>query len=263
MDPLYSYYAARAHDLTTLVVAGPKVITREGIHRLKVTMKKLKALFKLLEYLDKDFHSKHNSNQIKPLFTASGKVRDLDIAISLLGNIASERILAQLQTSQKEKVHALRELLSGLKVDALLPTDEVTSICASSVNNIEHVSMFLSLAGHQISGDFSGKLKKNELHDMRKRLKEFLYITEILHAMQLGEKSLSQLLPEIEIIQRKLGKWHDIVITIEEVKKLSGGKQADVIELNAFLKELEKRERAAVIESISKSEIFSFLTHLQ
>lgn len=262
MNPLYLYYCARAHDLTASVVTGQRGITREGIHRLRVTIKKIKAVFKLLEYLNPKFDSKLYLNQIKPLFVASGKVRDLDIALSLLDKIASERILEQLQASQKEKVHALRELLRALKIDVILPTGEVAAISASSENDVVHVRAFLALKGHEMSKDFSGRLKKNELHDMRKRLKEFLYVTEILHGMQLGEKSLSQLLPEIEIIQRQLGKWHDIVITIDEVKKLSGSKQTDIIELNKFLKELEKKERIAMVESISKNKIFSYLAHL-
>lgn len=262
MDSLYTYYAARAHDLTASVVTGKKRITREGIHRLRVTIKKIKAVFKLLEYLDRTFDSKLYTDNMKPLFTASGKVRDIDIALSLLDKIASERILEQLQVSRKGKVHSLRELLRVLKIDAMLPTGEVAAISASSENDVLHVRAFLALKGHEMSKDFTGRLKKNELHDMRKRLKEFLYVTEILHAMQLGEKSLSQLLPEIEIIQRQLGKWHDIVITIDEVKKLSGSKQTDIVELNKFLKELEKKERIAMVESISKNKIFSYLAHL-
>ncbi len=262
MDTLYSYYTARTHDLTTSLIAGTKGVTREGIHRLRVTIKKLKALFKLLEYLNPDFDSKYHIDQIKPLFAASGEVRDLDIAVSLLDKIASERILEQLHTSQRDKVHTLRELLKGLKIDMLLPAAEVASVCDSSRNDVTYVRIFLSLAGHEMSKDFSGRLKKKQLHDMRKRLKEFLYVAEILHGMQFGQKSLSQLLPEIEIIQRQLGKWHDVVITIDEVEKLPGGKQTDITDLNRFLKELEKKERVAVVESISRSKIFSYLAHL-
>jgi len=261
MDPLYSYYAARTHDITASLMVGTKGVTREGIHRLRVTIKKLKALFKLLEYLNHDFDSKYHIDQIKPLFAASGEVRDLDIAVSLLDKIASERILEQLHTSERDKVHTLRELLKGLKIDTLFPTDEVTFVCNSSRNDVTYIRKFLSLAGHEISKDFSGQLKKKQLHNMRKRLKEFLYVTEILHGMQLGKKSLSQLLPEIEIIQRQLGKWHDVVITIDEVEKLPGGKQTDITVLNGFLKELEKKERVAVVESISRSKIFSYLAH--
>lgn len=260
MDSFYSYYVARAHELTAFVVTARNAVTRDGIHRLRVTIKKLKTIFSLLEYLDPGFDSKYHINQIKPLFAASGKVRDLEIAISQLGKIASGRVLDKLRTSRKQKVHALHELLKDLKPDTLLPTDEVASVCTSSRNEIKHVRRFLSLAGHELVKDFSGRIKKKQLHDMRKRLKEFYYVTEIVRSMLLNEKSSSQLLTEIEMIQHQLGKWHDVVITINKVKKLSDRK-ADIRKLDRFLKEREKKKRLTVIKSISKSEICSYLSY--
>jgi CHAD domain-containing protein len=263
MGPLYSYYVSCAHELTALVKAETNAVTRNGIHQLRVIIKKLKAVFTLLEHLDPRFDSKRHIDRMKPLFAAAGKVRDLDIAISVLGSIAPKSIHDELHAVQEQKVHDLLELVKDEKFDILLPTDEVASVCATGRNEGKHIRTFLSLVGQQMSNDLSQGLKKNQLHDTRNRLKEFFYIAEMVHDIRVNEKPLSQLLPEIEMIQHQLGKWHDLVIAISRVKKLSGSKQAHRKKLVRSLKEREKKKRAAVMKRISKSEVFSYLSHLE
>ena len=52
-----------------------------SIHRLRVTIKKYNAFFRLLKYLNKDFQSKKTFSTLKELFKKAGKLRNIQMKL--------------------------------------------------------------------------------------------------------------------------------------------------------------------------------------
>src|SRR5438105_645451 len=62
----------------------------ESVHQLRVSIKKLKAFFHLIEYANASFHAKKSFGGFKKVFRHAAKVRNLNVQLSLLVKFEKE-----------------------------------------------------------------------------------------------------------------------------------------------------------------------------
>jgi CHAD domain-containing protein len=79
MKALTTYFVTRKKTLLSLLEKSEKKYTPSTFHQLRVELKKLNALFDLIEFSSTKFRRKKVIKPFKTIFKQAGKVRDLQI----------------------------------------------------------------------------------------------------------------------------------------------------------------------------------------
>ena len=203
---------------------------RKGtIHSLRVTMKRLRAFYQLLDEIDPHFAGKMAVKKIKPLFTEAGKLRDLQIQQSLVLS-HEEKLLIEHKTS--EQLQRAVQLQLGIFQQFLLEYSMagVREGSQHARSHLQHINLRTLRRGlrNYFKATFKelsvlsreGLSSKKGLHELRKTVKKLHYNLVIID-QAIPKRNLSpQLLHPLENLQNQLGKWHDYRLAIDEMKNL-------------------------------------------
>jgi CHAD domain-containing protein len=250
MTALETYYRERCADYEESLRETSRRISPEAIHRLRVVVKKLRALFDLISKTVPEFDFASTYTPFKQVFKAAAEIRDLDITISFVQAEAdSEKTstIEILEILKKKK----RELAPHLKhaVSDALARDEIFS---------EHIAeMIGTRVAEEDSNNFLGGIRteiervstdlptSGNLHATRKLLKQYLYI-----GFFQTENASSE---TIHSVQHLLGLWHDTVIAetvIDDLIKTEAIKKKSAASIRKTIQSEERRRKAKARKAI-------------
>jgi len=211
----------------------------EAIHRLRVAIKKIKAVARFSQDCTgrdtmKDF------NLLKKMYRQAGTIRDAGNHLELLGKIhsapeflkqeqqqlqqeAAEYFVDSIRTYRKKGKKAARRLLADVRSVRL---DRIRDWYAAELIK---VSILLNASG-------------DELHQARKELKTLLYVFGLLPLRIARELHLDR--DYLDQLQKAIGEWHDAFVV---AASLSGKElcSAQVMTATSREKELAVRQLAA------------------
>lgn len=189
----------------------------EELHRVRVDIKRMKALLLLDE---KQFEGKkfqHHFKRITELFKQAGKVRTAQVNLELMDhyqitNEKTEKEQTEILVRESEKLFSdLDRYLNFLKSK---PTFFLNHFSKMENREIRHkVKRQLG----QLNKTFHHHVPAEELHECRKLLKRLIYVHDILPTDLINELNLrTEYLKKLEEL---IGKWHDTIVAIELVGK--------------------------------------------
>jgi CHAD domain-containing protein len=262
-----AYFNAHNKALQNAILLARNYYAVEGIHELRVEIKRLRALYKLVEYMAPSFAAKQNASFLKPIFREAGKLRDIDIN--------------QATTLKYLKGHDLREYFNQLKQKELKLRTEFKKI------NFERLSKTnLTRSGSQIHLALSASTSESARRLMKKKIIKLtnkLYATtdlkkqsnDVLHSIRKASKTLRYLLDiyqqcynnsklaenagnSLKNTYTYLGEWRDIVLTADSVTEFLEHKAArdlvDPAAYESFIADLNSKSRNLLI-SYNRSKI--------
>ncbi|HYM20549.1 MAG TPA: CHAD domain-containing protein [Candidatus Kapabacteria bacterium] len=215
MTPLEAYYHARCEEYEEALRSVLHRISPEAIHSLRVAVKKIRALFDLINKPLSAFEFKKTFAPFKEAFKAAAAIRNLDITITLIKKLADKHdsntteILSLLKKKKRERIPELKHVTSIALSRGNIFSEEIAEIMRTSIaeqdilNFLEHVRLEIE--------DIAAKHPSVEnMHTTRKLLKQYFYIA----AMHGGSAEQTALGPlgAINTAQHLLGCWHDVVI---------------------------------------------------
>jgi CHAD domain-containing protein len=234
-----SGYLKKVRKKTTdLLKKNPKKFEDEDYHKLRVEIKKLKALATFIEFSHKHFSKK---NQLKPfskVYKQAGKVRELQLEEAFL---------------KKNNVqfidHYLDEMTRRIKKEkkkfASLISKKTRSKTKKSISEIERtlartddtdVIKFMNNERSKIALLTQNlPLHPQDAHKLRKILKEDFYTRKRIYTRSEKIKAEDDLL-------ELLGKWHDCVVLNEQIGRSI---------LRATIKPVELAELLKINASVS------------
>lgn len=189
-----------------------------SIHRFRVGIKRLTALYRFLGAVNPEIKPKQLLKSARRLSRSISKVRDCHITLGLIAEL-TELDKGKLITLQ-QGVHTrirndYREFLeltrSGIRIPLRLPT--IRSMRLSERELLRQKPVVLQQLLVNIS-DISNNPAAELWHDARILLKRYHHTLDAFSkcpGQRLDEKELTR----IEMLQRLLGDWHDRVIAIE------------------------------------------------
>jgi CHAD domain-containing protein len=199
--------------------------TPETFHRLRVEIKKIRALFSLIAYVDGGFkkHSKKYFEQFKPPFKKAGKVRQLQMEEEMLCRyrpdvkLKSKTPVAQwLMINQKkqEKAIAVFEKETGNKTNKRI--DKTGEKIEAHLDRITQRSLieYNKYAEAELRKRIQNAFTKKETHDVRKQIKELLY------NLKLTVSADDRVIKQTDHLQDTIGKWHDGEATVIYLDKI-------------------------------------------
>ena len=227
--------------------------SKSDFHKLRVEIKKLNAIFYLINFCSKDFKRKKTFQPFKEIFKQAGKVRELQIEETILEEYLSTESLLDyrknIKTKQLEEQDSFFQFL-GKKLEK------------SITDKIEILIPFVDQVGKKKANDFIEKkrriiqnlvnktlLKTDELHELRKLLKILKYTVSSI-SVENGESIDSEELVLIDL----LGDWHDFHVILKQLDKALESKEIQSSEIEE-IKEVKlkiSKERDLLLSQIEK-----------
>jgi len=223
---LLSYLLNHYNQLTSNLNKATSPDNTEAIHDIRVSIKRLNALFKYLSFANQA-EMKSPDRKLRHLFKASGKLRDAQVQQQLLATYeqSTQRKFVRLHTyilrvelySEFEFIIELNKT-NKRKLNTFLDNAQ-TFLKKAVILEIETSAIqFIHKTFHDI--DLLLPLYNDDaaIHNIRKLVKTIVYILEI-NAITSKEDLLRVPLKKIKKLGEMLGHWHDLAVMLQFLRQ--------------------------------------------
>jgi CHAD domain-containing protein len=188
----------------------------EELHKLRVEIKKLGALFMLLEVCkwnkkDMKKFSKY-FNPVKKVFKSAGKIRNAHINLQLINKFKTEN--SEFKNKQNEILQKQSNKFCNDMIgfaDTISKNHKQLLKCMYDVESKEILELY-DKQFKRVNKIFKDYKNSAELHNSRKEIKQLLYVYSILNKPLIKKINLNT--KYFDNLQETLGKWHDSEIAI-------------------------------------------------
>lgn len=191
----------------------------DGVHDLRVALKRLKAFYNLVGAVGESFNAKKRFRPFKAIARNTGELRDAHVQLELLD-----------ETSKALKIDALayRDFLSAIESEKFEhftvfaetnPLETIVESGALIAEALEKTGIvraetmaqgrFYNLRNNVVIAGGDEKKSETALHTVRILAKETHYTFEILQQCFGMFNERADFIAEIKKVHQTLGKWHD------------------------------------------------------
>lgn len=217
---LWTYYGNLQRIITENYKLAVGFADVEGVHDMRVGIKRLRAYFDLIEWINPVFQAKKSMKPVRRLFKAAGRVRDVHVQQELVRRWASEW---DLEMSEYYNFLKLKEMEERKRFADFAKRKFDRQIFPINRTLIHNVLSFISNEYIQYKSEerFSTQIEEliafkekesfveDDYHAIRILSKETRYTLEVLQTC-LPPKDVWKLLNEtLRKIHQALGRWHD------------------------------------------------------
>lgn len=202
----------------TISIDNPGV---NNIHNIRVNIKKLRALYKLLERLSgKMFSEKQHAILFKKIFRETGKLRDIQIKTKILDNYKSaesvKKLFGYIDASKEQALKSIRNSLADFNFQKYSESENlvkelITELPSAEIEN--ECVKFIIRSAKKIKRHLESEKSTEQIHEIRKLLKELHAASDILFLIK-ESKALKNFLKLVKNTEENLGKWHDNIILL-------------------------------------------------
>ena len=254
MEILGKYLTDREMELNRILKKRPRSYTKSTFHVFRVEIKKLNALFSLIDECFKGFKRRKTFHPFRLIFRQAGRVRAIQIEESILKKLAGDQPLPhyikQLRICRLEEQRIFYRLLKALPPGRL---DEEYCEIRPLLGMIDErqAGNYLNKSSKRI-GKFIKNLDYSEIqmHTLRKMVKSHGYLKDCISPA--GDHPEKEKNPDLANL---LGQWHDRILIINHLESALAENPADPSEqawleqakstLSAELEILTEQIRAA------------------
>jgi CHAD domain-containing protein len=238
----------------------------EKIHKLRVSIKNIRAFLGLLEILTKDASGHKNLLKVlSPVFKKAGKTRTASLNIRLTEDQRSKAFIAFRRSLEKIKVdseYALKKEIKQFDKKAfgkwqrgvLKKTKAFEQKNAEQVIHSHIQSLFTKIT------TLLPKYGDDKLfHGIRKKFKNIKTLTKILIHLSPSDTNKKEF-SRITAIEEKIGQWHDKVVLSETLEKfIQKHKRSKGLEkISDFilnLKDQTDKDKAHIVKQLKKTKL--------
>lgn len=185
----------------------------EDLHRMRVTIKRISALFHLFNRTQKYFRRKKNYKPYRNIFKAAGRIREADLHINTLKK-KDKLIIAPFQETIITETQALVSN-SPANIKATENISAKIEKIAKRVSKKQLVS-YLQKEKQRLLKNIFAISAPTQLHPLRKKLKRLLYNYELAEGT--NAKKEDALLHNLDLLQHDIGLWHDKVVLLNQLE---------------------------------------------
>lgn len=280
MAGLGAYFDGRSQAFGTALESARSYYAVEGIHELRVEIKRLRALYKMVAYITPSFVAKPNAAPLKDLFRVAGRLRDIDIFQALTVEHLGRLDLREYFNHLKHQELGLRESfapLAGPRRMNLLSISGKKIAAALAVTSPDQVKKRMRKRICKLAGKLDRPAQKQhphneDLHAVRKRSKELRYVLDMWQQCCGRSQSAELSSTKLKAAYNTLGEWHDTLLARESVrrfvKRYDESKLVDAAAYRTFDRRLQDRanQQLNAYGRVSKQlrmELQKFITSIQ
>jgi len=225
-DILLPYYLSQREIFESNLQRAADAFDEEAIHDLRVALKKIRALFKILEFLDPQlFNGKSAFIYLRKIFKEAGILRDLQVQKGLFQNSDDPdelRFVIFLSNLEYEARIKFREFINRLNLQDLEQTDELIKTTLENMNQTHINAGITNFIMEKLQKVLClMKQKDDTMHESRINLKDAYYILDLLNENQPLTPPMDVLLEKVDCLQKVFGSWHDWELTIQRYQQFS------------------------------------------
>jgi len=233
MKALEQFTIKNIKRLLSLLKSFPSAKEKEELHRMRLEIKKIKALLRLIHFNDKGFREHKHFIPFRAIFREAGTIRDAGLRKELLEQYTQIHTpffrspsLALRKFKKEIPAH-----IKAVRKQKKIILDEIRDIKSRTY------SLYLYKRNKELITVLSAGITQKDLHGLRKLIKEIIYLTLI-------KKKKSKIDPFLIESAELIGNWHDKKILIPWIR-IHAGKEKDTIkrlqiESNADMQNLRK-----------------------
>lgn len=254
MKILQKYYAQHHSKIAQLLSLKPRKYTPENFHKLRVDLKKLNALFEIINYCSRDFKRKKSFKPYKKLFKQAGAVRELQLEENLLKLHDTRNTLKKFREKLSQRREVEQEIFFEL-LRTLSITEGNKIIPLLAAIEEKTTQEYLRKKEDKIASLLKKKtIDETQLHELRKRLKQLNY--------NLGSLNEKKEKKKITNLTDLLGQWHDCQVMAQYFEKAIKNNEVEAKELptlKRIIKKLttEEKQYLLKINKVLSSHSFS------
>ena len=193
----------------------------EAIHQMRLSIKRMRVVARLAEIISKGkFKRKEQLKGTAKLFSRSGSLRDMQVALQLLHEYDSTQlqpVIDHIETRELKQRRRYEEVLSGFDISVFATFEENLTAAVTGVNQkvITHAAYtLLSELEFDIHRIYHGSNDEKRLHSIRRRLKDINYLNNIFDEALPVADHLNISVEKLRELGEAAGKWHDC-LTLE------------------------------------------------
>jgi CHAD domain-containing protein len=222
---LFQFYRKRTSSFLAGIYKSTITGESEDIHRLRVDVKKIYALYSLFEMIEPDVFKKQVRYKLfVTLFKLSGRIREIQVHLIFLAKPKYRKTdFSSFITFLKEQENeATREFLLAIKNfddKELKSTEkEIRKICLQlPVNKLSRKSEeFIRKRAKKIQSLLAEDPGIENVHKIRKHLKAMSTVSSLVSTIKPDEK-LGLIISGLNKAEIMIGEWHDKVILSEAI----------------------------------------------
>lgn len=218
MKALQKYLKKRKSAITFLLQQQPESFTADTFHTLRIELKKLKALFDLINSCSKNFKQKKIAKPFQLIFSQAGKIRELQVEEALIEEHFGSDFVIEYRNHLKKIVMEESKNFFLTTTPSFAEKLQKKYIKINAVLkkvNKKRTKNYMDKKRTEIEKLLHKKsLKNKQMHALRKRLKQYHFNQKFFNYTK-----KNKLLLEINTLPESLGEWHDYQMVIQHLKK--------------------------------------------
>lgn len=232
---LAQHHSRLARFMMRNFIAARDSYSVDGIHDLRVGIKRWRALMVLLQAILPGFDCGSCRKELNRIFKAAGRVRDCHIQQELIRNSRANRnwVLSEYYNDLKTTELPARERFVRIAAGfdpKLLDTVEtgIAQATPSARTDMMVQNAFRRLQqGMRIllRYDLPGGFPEGDLHAIRIRSKETRYLVEIIQNCLSHRQDLGDLNDRLYGVHQALGVWHDRQVALQRLTQFLDGRR--------------------------------------
>ena len=250
---ILKHYAKRITTFNKYYKKTVKNKRESDIHDLRLSIKKLRATWSLMDVVTRGLLNKQVHNELfRKLFKSAGRVREAQVNIMAVDKLNLKYLTAYREYQlglQKKAEKKMQSVLKSFNHDCFKILDRhwrqsVRKIPEALI--FEHSWMFINRELDKVRQLVKGLPHSDNLHEIRIILKAVHEVISILS--KLGENAnINSLGKKIKNINEEIGQWHDTLVLLESLEKYSERKMKSKEKkfLLSFIPKLHGREKGS------------------
>jgi len=240
---LYRFYRKRSTSFMAHVYKASITGDSRDIHRARLDVKRIFALYGLFEMLDPSiFKHRGGYKLFRPLYRQAGKIREIQVNYLLLENEkpASAEYGSFIQWLREEEHTAIQKFLQMIKnfrETELSDTDKtIEHIChSSSIFKLRSkTTAYIRNKARLVQDLQLNEPGEDDIHTIRKTLKTMATICTLVYSVKSG-KWLDEVITSLNKTEMMIGDWHDRVVLKAAIERfLKGNEKVPAGELNSL-----------------------------
>jgi CHAD domain-containing protein len=224
---LFRFYRKRTTSFLANIYKASVTGETKDIHRARLDVKRIFALYNLFEMLDPHAFKKRGGYKLfRPLYRQAGKIREIQVNYLLLANLPVpgedfSPFVKWLRADELRTVEKFLRLVKNFREPELEATDRVVQKLCRSSSIYKLRSKTLALIKEkaiEIRELQQGEPGDKGIHKIRQKLKTMSTIATLVYSIKAGQK-LDQIISLLNKTEMMIGDWHDRVVLRESIDR--------------------------------------------
>jgi len=238
IQSLFNKFIRHAHHAAKDFDAGE-------IHKMRVSFKKIEAVFNLLHFFLPGNLNEDEILKAKKCFKKAGKIRELQLMVERINSVetkseeAKKVALDYLKKKEEKAEKKFHHYFKGGGEKEIQEVKRKMMEGAEEIRSLDLLRYFKNISEKIVLIQSNSNRNEDELHQLRKLIKELSYNRKLLSDEE--RKKIDSVFPSASYnrLERLIGEWHDETIFVDGIKKAEARLLMDVTEPDKQTKQKE------------------------